>query len=214
MTAGTEADGALAAALQHLADRLEAHLALAHVQVWDGPWQTLADPARVSVRAPAAFVSLAGFTLSRRARSRFRPGQLRAVAAGDPPHGFPAPGQGVEGGEAEAGPTALDLHAAADIAVTFLAAPPNRTRGASEVARLAEAAAPVLVGFALTDIRGASLYTPALSAKGLAAFVLTGRRDIELAPMTPPRAAVARVEAVTEVCGETERIALWSGERG
>lgn len=222
---GTDA-GALAATLETLADRLEANLEVV-ATVWDGPWQTLADtqisPRRKRARRaqaaartafPAAFVSLLGFALEHRARSRFRPGQLRAARAGDPAAGFPAPGQGPGPGAANTGPTAPQPHLRAEIAVSFVDADPDASARATMVATLAEAAVPVLMGFQLTDIRGSSLYTAALTRRGLAAFVLTGRRDIELAPPAAPRAAVSRVDAVSDAGGVRERITVWERDAG
>ena len=213
MAAAADA-GAIAATLRHLADLIEAHLALAKVVVWDGPWQTSADEVRFAGGTPAALVSLAGFSLDHRARARFRPGQLRAATAGDPPSGT-APGQEGRPLGSDVGSTALAAHVTAEIAVTFLVSDPSSRQRATSLVHLAEAAVPVLAGYALTDIRGSNLYTAALAKKGLAAFVLIGRRDIELSPPTPPRVDVSRVEAVTAVCGVPERIApLWPEDAG
>lgn len=69
-----------------------------------------------------------------------------------------------------------------DIAVTFVSAEPAAEKRAGDVLGFAEAAMPVLIEFALQDIRGASLYSPALYKLGMSAFALLGWRTACLAP--------------------------------
>ena len=185
--------GALCAALEQLARRLKAELDLKTAEVWDGPWASLQDPGRLSVAMPAALVAGNAFDVSQRARRRFHPGQLRAATGGDPPNEFPAPGQG--GADPTRSP-ALEAHARVELGVTLLAADPKSSTRAARVLDLAEDAIPVLVGFAVTDIRGTNLYTKALYSKGLAAFLIVGHRDVELGPQPPERSPPEQVGAV------------------
>ncbi len=178
--------------LEDLRARLEAALEVKSADIWDGAWHALADPGRISIAAPAALVSLTALDLDHRAQSRYAPGQLRGAAAGGPDLSVdPAP------------------HARADIAVAFLASDPHSGARAQRVLGLAETALPVLLAFAATDIRGSNLYTPALHKKGLAAFVLVARRDVELGPEHP---APARPGAVDAIDGAGARRALWRRE--
>ena len=189
--------GALAAALVELARRLKVELDLPTAEVWDGPWHAMQDPGRLSVKMPAALVSLNALEISNRARRRFHPGQLRGVAGGNPANEFPAPGQG---GVNPTFSPALEAHARIDVGVTMLASDPKSSARSARVAELAEGAIPVLVGFALEDVRGTNLYTKALYTKGLAAFLLVGRRDIELVTPGPERTPPEQVEAIDNGC--------------
>ena len=188
--------GALAGTLDELARRLKAELELKTAEVWDGPWASLQDPGRLSVAMPAALVSLNTLELSHRARQRFHPGQLRAAPGGNPPNEFPAPGQGAAPGDNPPASPAPSPHVRIEIGVTLLAADPKSSDRAARVAHLAEAAVPVLIGYALEDVRGTNLYTKALAAKGLAAFLLVGRRDVELGPNPPPRTLPEQVALI------------------
>ena len=187
--------GALRTVLDALVARLGAELELKTAEVWDGPWQALDDPGRVSVAMPAAYVSLAALDVDHRARARYHPGQLRAATGGDPANEHPAPGQRTVAG-APTRSTPAAPHARAALAVTFLAADPLAADRAGAVVDLAEAAVPVLVGFACRDIRGSSLYTAALYRKGLAAFVVTGQRTVELGAGPPARTPPEQVDLV------------------
>ena len=176
----------------------------------DGPWHALADPGRLSIAMPAALVSLNALEISRLARPRFRPGQLRGVTGGDPANEFPAPGQGADASDPPTSP-APTPHVRIELGVTMLASDPKSSDRAARVAHLAEAAVPVLVGYALEGIRGTNLYTKALYAKGLAGFLLVGRREVELAPSAPPRALPEQVECI-DASGDPpeERGTLWT----
>ena len=187
-----EHQGAIATALAELARRLGVELALKTAEVWDGPWRALADTGRLSVAMPAALVSLNALNVSLLARRRFYPGQLRAVTGGDPANEFPAAGQGA----AAPASTALNAHARIELGVTLLASDPKSSDRSTRVAELAEAAVPVLVGYALQDVRGTNLYTKALYTKGLAAFLLSGHREVELGPLPPGRTPPEQVDLV------------------
>ena len=205
--------GAIRAALEDLARRLELELPLRTAELWDGAWHALKDPGRVSLATPAALVSVTSFGIAQQAMSRWRPGQLRGVAAGDPPHHFPRPGQsdGDTRGDAARFP-ALVPHVRAEIAVTFLSAAPGASRRTAQVLDLVEAALPVLIGFGLEELAGSSLYTPALHAKGLAAFVVIGRRELEATPEPPDRLTPAHVDLIEGEgpCGDPEQVTVYT----
>ena len=188
--------GVLAETLDELARRLAVEIELKTAEVWDGPWHTLQDPGRLSVAMPAALVSLNTLELSHLARRRYHPGQIRAATGGNPPNEFPAPGQGAAPGDNPPASPAPAPHVRIEIGVTLLAADPKSSDRAARVAHLAEAAVPVLVGYALEGIRGTNLYTKALYGKGLAGFLLVGHRDVELAPSPLPRTLPQRVDLV------------------
>ena len=94
----------------------------------------------------------------------------------------------------------------AHLGVAFVSAAPKGAKRTVTVVDLAEAAVPVLLGFAVQDIRGSTLYTPALHRKGLGAFVVMGHRDVELSPAHP---AAVRPVAVDAIDGTGGRSALW-----
>ena len=139
--------------------------ALRHVGLWDGSWSAV-EAKRASLPTPACLVALTGITLDHRGQSAWRPGQLRAADALDPP---PAPQVRV------------------DLAVTFVSGAPSADARAAQVLALAEGALPVLVARAVEDVRGQNLYAPVLYRAGLSAFALLGHRRIELAPPPPSR---------------------------
>ena len=204
--AGDKAQGVLGTALEELVRRLRAELDLKTAEVWDGPWRALADAGRLSVAMPAALVAVNALEVAHLARPRFHPGGLRAATAGNPPHEFPAPHQGAPTADPPTSPP-LTVHARVELGVTMLASDASASDRAARVAHLAEAALPVLAGFALEEIRGTNLYTKALYGKGLAAFMLIGRRDIELAPGPPGRVPPEQVEAIeTGPCGARETV--------
>ena len=193
------------ATLSTLAERLLSHpalveLGLVHTQVWDGAWHALHDPNRISLPTPAALVSMTALEITHRPQSRFLPGQLRAIASGDP--AAPPPPDPETQGRTHA------LQARTDVAVTFVSSAPDSHKRAQAVLDLSEAALPVLIDFALQDIRGSNLYTPALHAKGLAAFVLLGRRDIESRPDQPPRAAPSELRGYIDDDDDVARIGV------
>ena len=187
---------AVVAALEQLRERLRFELGIG-TALWDGPWGALKDAGRLSVAMPVALVSLNALTVSLRARRRFEPGQLRAATAGDPADEFPAPGQR-KAGDPDPRSPAPAPHARIEIGVTLLASDPDSIDRAVRVASLAEVALPVLVGFALEDIRGTSLYSAAFARTGLAGFLLAGSRDVEPDIVEPARAALRAVDAVFE----------------
>lgn len=188
--------GVLAETLDELVRRLTVEIDLKTADVWDGPWASLQDPGRLSIAMPAALVSLTALELVHLARRRFHPGQLRGASAGNPANEFPAPGQGAAGVFDPPASPAPAPHVRIELGVTMLAADPRSSDRAARVAHLAEAAVPVLVGYALEDIRGTNLYTKALYAKGLAAFLMVGSRDVELGPDPPPRTLPEQVALI------------------
>ena len=215
----TSGRGAIRGALADLAWRLGAELDLEQVDLFDGEFRALEDPARLSLRTPAALVAVTGFRTGRLGQSRWEPGQLAGLAAGDPPAQFPRPGQvagdapedppcppgaGARGAPAGVPPAVTLLEI--DIVVALLSAAATTAARTGEVTDLAEASVPVLAGAGLTELAGSSLYTAALAQRGLAAFVVAGRRVAEAAAM--PRAA-RRPDRVDALDGTGVREALW-----
>ncbi len=134
------------------------------VEVWDGAWDVLASPRRMSFRAPAALVSATAFELVDRGRPAFPPRQLQR---GDEP---PPP----------------CLQVRVDVALTFVSDDPSASQRARDVLELAAAALPLLIDAAVEDpIRGTNLYAKTLYEAGMSAFALLGRRTVELAAAPP-----------------------------
>lgn len=208
----TATTGALRAALEELARRLKLELTLKTAELWDGAWHALKDPARVSLATPAALVSVTAFDVAQRPMSRWLPGQLRGSASGDPPNRFPRPGQseGETRGDATRFPAVVP-HVRPDVAVTFVSAAPGATRRTAQVLDLVEASLPVLIGYRMTELSGSSLYTPALHAKGLAAFVVAGRLEVEATPADPDRFSPDQVDLIegSGPCGAEERVTVY-----
>ena len=199
------AGSAIGAVLDALAERLGAELdELETVDVWDGPWASLADVGRLSRRMPAALVSLGALEVVHRARRRYEPGQLRAIAAS--PNVFPAPGQGAD----LPGVPAPEPHVRIEVAVTLLASDASSSARSARVSALAERAVPVLLGAALVDVRGTNLYTRKLAEKGVAAFAVVGRRDVELGADPREPARPDRVECIDATTLPPERGTAWS----
>ena len=167
------------AVLEDLVTRLRALEGLKAVELWDGAWDALKSPTRVSLRHSAALVSLIDLEIATRGLA-LAAGQLTAR-----PPLAPAP------------------IVRAEIAVTLVTAQPSAPRRAAAALALAERAIPILVEAALTDVTGTNLYSEALAANGLTAFALVGRRDVALAPTAPARQAPAQVDAVRADARET-----------
>ena len=182
--------------LSTLADRLLSHpplqaLGIAHTQVWDGAWHALADPNRIALPTPAALVSMTALRDRSAGPSR---GTSRASSGRSRPETPRARLRPIRKRRA----SRHALQARVDVAVAFVSSEPDSEKRAQAVVDLVEAAIPVLIDFALQDIRGSSLYTPALHTKGLAAFVLMGRRDIESRPDQPPELVPSLVRYVED----------------
>lgn len=165
------------AALVGLVESIAASLAdvagLRSAQVWDGAWSALDDPGRLSIQTPAALVSVQSFRVVGLPARRWASGRLVDPARAAPSHTgpldparLPAPGP----------------HVRAIVGVAIVSALPAAPARSAEALRLAEAAAPVLLAHALTDVEATNLYTRALMERGLATVALVGRRDVELAP--------------------------------
>ena len=167
------------------------------VQIWEGEWDTLAGPKRLSVRTPAALVSLIdlvvvdlGRTLATRRALAPRGPQDTVVAMPPTPHVVAA----------AARPTCR-----IEVAVTVLSGGSKVETRAAGVLTLAEQILPVMVDHALEALEGTNLNSDALRKAGLSAFVLVGRREIEIAPADPARVLPSAV-ALRGTVGAAETV--------
>lgn len=154
---------------------------LRSVRTWEGPWDALASPGRASVVCPAALVSLVDLTV---------------VALGRTVDGLRtlAPGGAVDVPPPRRTPAAPRPTCRLEIAVTLLGGGSGARDRAAGLLDLVEEVLVVMVGHAVEGIVGTNLDTDKLRMKGLSAFVLVGRREIEIAPADEPRQVPAAVD--------------------
>ena len=163
---------------------VEAVAGLDHAQVWEGPWDVLASPGRLSVRTPAALVSLVDVAVVDVGRTLEGLRSLAPAGAGvSVPPARRTP-------EARARPTCL-----LEVAVTLLLKGGKVDERAGETVDLAEQVIAVLVEHAVEHIAGENLNSDKLREKGLSAFALSGYREIEIEPAAgPARELPSRVD--------------------
>ena len=149
------------------------------VRTWEGEWDALAGPKRLSVRTPAALVSLIdlvvvdlGRTLATRRALAPRGPQDTVVAMPPTPHAVGVLARPV---------------CRIEVAVTVLSGGRSVETRAAGVLTLAEQILPVMVDHALEALEGTNLNSDALRKAGLSAFVLVGRREIEITPADAAR---------------------------
>ena len=143
---------------------LDVITSLVDARVWEGEWDTLTSGKRVSLRTPAALVSLIDLTV-------VGLGQTLGVS----PHLGPQ--------ETRVPTTLLRPMVAAEIAVTFVASGQAANDRAMSLVDLAEQAIPMLVQHALTQLQATNLTSDSLRERGLSAFVVAGVREFELVPV-------------------------------
>ena len=150
------------------------------VRVWEGSWDTLESASQVSLRTPAALVSLIDFEVVSLGTAVAGADALKAAGPGDALS--PAPPIRLR-----PQPSARAI-VAAEIAVTVLAADPDAGKRAAAALDIAERALPVLAWHGLTGLAGTNLDTPALRKRGLSAVAIVGRRELDLSParQAPP----------------------------
>lgn len=155
--------------------------ALKDARVWEGEWDTLKGPTRVSLPTPAALVSLV---------------ELEVVHLGHTLATSP--------GLAPAARAAEDLprpQVAAEIGVTFVDAGGGADKRAQSLVGLAEAALPLLVAHGLTGLRASNLTSDNLRKRGMSAFAVVGMREFEIVPAgeAPARTLPQRVDVAREL---------------
>ena len=164
---------------------------LKSVDLWEGSWDALASPGRVSIPTPAALVSLIDLVVVGIGRTVVGLGSLTpAGGASVPPVRRAA--------EPRPRPTCR-----IEVAVTLLAAGGDVAGRAATLVDLAEQAMVAMVDHALEHIEGANLNSDMLRQKGLSAFVLSGFREIEIQPADPEVELPARVDVVRGLSRET-----------
>ena len=159
---------------------------LKSVQVWEGAWDTLASPQRLTVQTPAALVSLIDLAVIDVGRTVQTRGPLTVRGSGGNVVTIPPSPR-----EAE---TVVRPTCRVEIAVTLISSQPGAAARAEGVLELAEQALPVMVAHALENIEGTNLESDALRKRGMSAFLLLGRRELELAPADPARVLPGRVD--------------------
>lgn len=157
---------------------------LRSARVWEGPWDAVRSPGRASLATPAALVSLIDLEVTAVGRTL---ADRRSLA--------PA------GGGARRSVGAARPVCRLEIAVTLLGGGSGTKSRAADVLDLVEEVLVVMADHALEGIGGANLDSDALRAKGLSAFVLSGRREIEIGAAAGERVRPARVD----VAGRTPR---------
>ena len=159
---------------------------LKSVRTWEGPWDAMLSPQRLSVRTPAALVSLVDLVVVDVGRTLAGVGRLAPSSA--------------EGGRAvdeRPRPTCR-----LEVAVTILAAESGAKQRAAAVLELAEQAIPVMVDHALEGIYGTNLDSDKLRQKGISAFTLVGYREVELRAAEVERELPSRVDAQGAINGQ------------
>lgn len=164
---------------------------LKSVDLWEGPWDALASPERVSIQTPAAFVSLIDLAVVGIGRTVEGRGSLTPTGAATvPPVRRSA--------ESRPRPTCL-----IEVAVTLFEAGGDADERAAALVGLAEQALVVMVDHALEHIEGSNLSNDKLRAKGLSTFMLSGFREIEIEPADPERELPSRVDVVRQLSVRT-----------
>ena len=148
---------------------------LESVRVWEGEWDALASPKRVSILTPAALVSLIDLAVVDVGRT------LEGLGALTPPARRTA--------ESRSRPTCR-----LEVAVTLLMKEPDVLARTKRMFDLAELALVVMVNHGLEDLAGQNLNNDKLRDRGLSAFVMSGFREIEIEPATPERELPSRVD--------------------
>lgn len=150
--------------LTDLRDRAAAATGAASAQVWDGAWHALESPRRISLRTPAVLVALLGWELAQ----------------------VPLADAGVRGLLDAAPDEAPAPQLRGSFAVTVVTGGGTSDFRAMQAASLAARAVPACVEAALTRLRGAALYSEALTNQGLCAYSVLGDRTFEAAAAPPP----------------------------
>ena len=148
---------------------------LKSVLVWEGEWDALASPKRVSILTPAALVSLIDLAVVDVGRT------LEGLGALTPPPRRTA--------ESRPRPTCR-----LEVAVTLLMKEPDVLARTKRMFDLAELALVVMVNHGIGDLAGQNLNNDKLRARGLSAFVMSGFREIEIEPAAPERELPSRVD--------------------
>ena len=148
---------------------------LKSVRVWEGEWDAVASPNRVSIQTPAALVSLIDLAVVDVGRTIEGRGVL------SPPERRTA--------EARPRPTCR-----LEVAVTLLLKGSDVLLRTKQMFDLAELALAVMVNHGLEHLAGQNLNNDKLRQKGLSAFVLSGFREIEIEPAAPERELPSRVD--------------------
>lgn len=173
----------MTAALASLRQALAEQVPVRQVQPWQGSWDAVESPRRVSLATPAALVSALGCRVVHVAQAVAGAGRL---IAGDSPRPVP--------------PSAFELDGIArvtvevEIASVFISAVPGAGKRGAAAIDLAMCAVPVLVAHALRDIEGSAVDSSALRDKGLSAVVLVGVREFMLNAPSVDRAPLAQVD--------------------
>ncbi len=157
---------------------------LKSARVWEGEWDALAGPKRVSVRTPAALVSLLDLAVVDVGRT------LEGLGTLPPP------------ARRSAEPTPRPI-CRLEVAVTLLLSGSSAPERAKAMLDLAELALVVMVNHGLEHLRGENLNNDKLRVLGLSAFVMAGLREIEIAPATPERELPSRVDILRGLSRET-----------
>ena len=157
---------------------------LKSVKVWEGEWDAVASPKRVSIRTPAALVSLVDLVVVDIGRTLEGRGVL------PPPERRTA--------EPKARPTCR-----LEVAVTLLLKGSDVPERTAKMFDLAELALVVMVNHGLEYLAGQNLNNDKLREKGLSAFVISGFREIEIRPAEPERELPSRVDVVRQLSVRT-----------
>ena len=172
--AGGTGENGLPAGLSDDAAGLKA-AGLKSVLVWEGEWDAVASPNRKAILTPAALVSLI---------------DLAVVDVGRTIEGLrtlPPPSRRTP--EERSRPTCR-----LEVAVTLLMKGSDVLVRTRQMFDLAELALVAMVNHGLEHLAGQNLNNDKLREKGLSAFVMSGFREIEIAPADTARTLPSRVD--------------------